>query len=377
MKKYQQSISLRAGEKVFIKAHATLDVEGWDKAELNIETDLNVQRIQRENDGLHLLFVDDATIRVPQHCRVVVLKATGNARIRTITGDLEIHSVDGNLAVQQAGRVKIDRVSGGALLQSIHGPLDIRSIGGNLKGKDCFEMVQIEKVNAAVELLSLHGGADIRAMGDIHVSFLADHTDSIRLRSAGDVFINLPFELDAEMRIKSNAHLTELVIGERMEKIQHRKHVLLVGDGRRKFDLEAGGKVRVVAEQIEDTEILKLFEELEMLWAELKKENKTRREARSAKPAEGAPEDGVPDEGIDVSLEEMQAAEKRVEAARAQVENRLHAMGYDAATQRTVVDQLPGERGDLTGERLIVVRLLSESKISIEEADKLLEALEG
>ncbi|MEM5776464.1 MAG: hypothetical protein AAGU05_15780, partial [Anaerolineaceae bacterium] len=362
-----QSMPFRPGDRVFIKAHATLDVEGWEKSEIWIETDLNVQRIQHESYGLHLLFVDDAVIKIPRQSVLVIEKAAGNARVRNMAADVEIRSMDGNLAVQQANRVRIDRVNSSCLVQNIHGRLEIHSVMGNLKGKDCYGMVQAERVMAGVELSALHGGADIRAMGDIHVGFLSESSEPVKLRSSADISINLPFELDAEMRVKTDAHLTELTLGERKEKITHRRHVLLVGDGRRKFDLEAGGKIQIVAERIEDKEILKLFEELESLWDELDKENKSRREARQ-QTGEGA---AASEEGFDLSQEEMQAAEQRVQAAIQQVETTLQSMGYDTTGRGSVPAQANGTAGDLTGERMIIMRLVSEKKISIEEADKL------
>lgn len=51
MKKYQHLISLQGIENVFIRAHATLDVQGWEKPEISIETDTNVQSIRREKKG--------------------------------------------------------------------------------------------------------------------------------------------------------------------------------------------------------------------------------------------------------------------------------------------------------------------------------------
>jgi hypothetical protein len=372
MKKYQQLIPLNPKEKIFIKAHATLDVEGWGNPELSIETDLNVQKIRREEEGLFLLFVDDAAVKVPEDADIVVQKANGNARIRNVSGDLAVNSVSGNLAVQQAGNVNISRISGNCLVQNLKGRLDIHGVGGNLKGKDCFGQVKADRISAGVELYSLHAGAEIRSMGDIHLSFLSESEQPVYLRSTASIYLNLPFELNAEMKVKSNAQLTELVIGDRKEKIHHRKHVLLVGEGKRKYELVAGGKVRVVAEQIEDNEIIKLFEELETLWEELGRERLARREAE--KEDDGAEEERE----FDVTQEEMKIAEERVQQALEQVENRLQSMGYDANQDSTITmeDQTQGN-GDLTGERLIIMRLLGENKISIEDADKLLEALEG
>ena len=365
MKKYQQLIPLQDEEKVLIKAHATLDVEGWEGTDVSIETDLNVQRIRREDGGLYLMFVDDASVKIPAHANLIIQKANGNARVRNVNGVIEVNSVSGNLAIQKASRVKVSRVSGNCLVQDVAGDLEIQGVGGNLKGKDCYGNVQIDKVNAGIELLGLHRGIDARAMGDVHVSFLQESSEPVRLRSAASIDLNMSFALDAEMKVRTNAHLTELVLEGRQEVIKHRKHVLLVGEGKRKYDLEANGKIRVVAGQVEDRDMLKLFEELEVLWDELNNESNARREAET-------------EEAGEMSLEEMQVAEQRVQEAMQQVNERLQSMGYENAGAEANLEAVNSEDdGDITGERLIVMRLVGENKISIEEADRLLEALEG
>ena len=48
--KHQQKIVLIGGEQVKVKAHASLDIEGWEQPEVLINTDLNVQKISHEKD---------------------------------------------------------------------------------------------------------------------------------------------------------------------------------------------------------------------------------------------------------------------------------------------------------------------------------------
>jgi len=283
---------------------------------------------------------------------------------------LEVNAVLGNLAVQHAKDVNIRRVSGGFLVQDIGGDLSIHNVAGTLKGTDLYGGVKANRISAGVELFGLHAGADIRASGDIKLTFLTENPAPIILRSSASVYINMPFELNAKMKVKSNAQLTELILGDRKEKISHRKHTVIVGNGRRTMEIDASGRVTVVSEKIEDTEIIKLFEELEMLWAELKKESATRREATEK---EFAGEEGA-DKGVDLTVEELKAAEERVQNAIEQVETRLQSLGYES--EANFDGDAEEHSRDITGERLIIMRLLGENKLSIEEADKLLEALD-
>ncbi|MCJ7625405.1 MAG: hypothetical protein MUO76_18050 [Anaerolineaceae bacterium] len=394
MMKKQQLISLQQIEKIFIRAHATLDISGWEKSEISIDADINTQKIRQENNELFLLFIDDCELIVPVNIPIEVEKAYGNARVRGLSGPLDIQRVNGNLAVQQSGKVNISRVSGNCLVQEIKDGLNINRISGNLKGKNVQGMVNIERVSASVELFDIQSGANIRSNGDIHLSLTTNSTQEVNLRTSSDIFINIAANANAQFHVKSGAHRTEIQIGDLEESIHERHHITLVGDGSRKIKLEAGGKVVIKGEKQEDKEILILFEELENLWVELKAESSVRRNARegaisseneSAKDTKKLTEEAEKDVFVSANLTNqltenaLKNAEERVQLALLRVKHRLQDLGYkNSLSSDYVADESDYGHGIEVSaeERLVVMRLLAEDKVSIEEADHLLEALE-
>lgn len=280
---------------------------------------------------------------VPVNMPVVIEKAQGNASVRGMKGPLDIRRVNGNLAVQQSRKVSILRVSGNCLVQDISDELNIDRISGNLKGKDVVGMVNIDRVSAYAELYDLQSGTEIRSNGDIHLGLATNISEAVNLPTSADIFLNLLADAGAQFHVKSGAHKTEIQIDGLEERIRERSHVTLIGDGSRKIKLEAAGRVVIKGEKKEDKKILKLFEELENLWVELKEENFVRRKARDEKnPPEvelvkdtaGLAKEAVNEVAGAASLiaqlaeNAVKLAEERVQQAVIRVKHRLHDPGY-------------------------------------------------
>jgi hypothetical protein len=376
--KHQQKIVLIGGEQVKVKAHASLDIEGWEQPEVLIKTDLNVQKISHEKDELSLIFMDDCELKVPKDVKVVIDRANGNARVRDLSGNLEINRVNGNLAVQNTRKTDISKVSGNCLVQDILDDLTVNQVFGSFKGKGVRGNVKVEKTSGGIELHSISSGAEMRSFGDIRVSISDDSTEPIKLRSSADIYLDLPLNASGEFHIKSGARLTELNIGDRKEKVVFHDHVLLLGSAARKFELQANGKVRITGEKMQDADILKLFEELDHLWQELRNESNLRREAVHSKVTTQSGEvDAAQDS--DEKINQQKEAEARVQQAIQNVGLQLSKFGVDPsiAVETEAFDTNSTDEDLSSEERLVVMRMLQENKISLEEADRLLEALEN
>jgi hypothetical protein len=388
MSKNQQFISVEPDSTIFVKAHGNLDIRGWERAEVGITTDINVQRIRHEKKLLRLLFVEDCELMVPPTCKVIIERASGNARVRDLNEPVIINKVQGDLALQNVGGVTIARVSDDCLLENIHANVHISRVGGNLKGKNIQGTIYAERIQDDVRLFAVSSGAEIRSSGNIELSLLENTDKEIKLNASDKIMLHLPANPDVSLYIRSGDERIELNVGDRHDKINHSHCELTLGDGRQKISLEAGDKVRVTEEVFEDAEIRKLFEELDNLWARLREESAARRENREQdmhweiKMVEGAARiaeetmDGMSEMASQITEDTVRQAEEHVRIALKRVEEQIRNLGYDYWAE-PVREKPKKKTSDVTAEeRLIIMRMLQENKISVEEADHLLEILE-
>jgi hypothetical protein len=389
MSKNQQFISVEPDSTIFVKAHGNLDIRGWEKDEVGITTDINVQRIRHEKKLLRLLFVEDCELMVPPGCKVIIERASGNARVRNLSEPIVINRVQGDLAVQDLGGVTIARVSDNCLLENIHDNVHISRVGGNLKGKNIQGTIFAERIQDDVRLSGVSGGAEIRSSGNIELSLLENTDKEIKLNASDKILLHLPVNPDVSLYIRSHDERIELNVGDRHDKINTSHCELTLGSGRQKITVEAGDKVRVTEEAFEDADIRKLFEELNNLWTRLKEESAARRENREQetnweiKMVEGAARiaeetmDGMSEIASQITEDTVRQAEEHVRAALKRVEEQIRNLGYDYWSEPVNLKPKRKTSEVTAEERLIVMKMLQENKISVEEADRLLEILEA
>jgi hypothetical protein len=387
MEKNQQIISVEPDVTIVVRAHGNLDVQGWKRAEVGIVTDINVQKIRHENKLLRLIFVEDCELSVPAGVPLIIDRVSDNARLRNLGNPLTINKVQGSLTLQNIRSVSVGRVSDACLIENVEGNVKLGKIGENLKGKNLLADISVERVSGNVKLYQLGGKVDIRSDENIEISLTDGNHGNVHLKASDSVLVQLPADPHATIKIKSGGEHIDINVGSYQKKIKDSRCEVLLAGGGQEIVIDSGDRVRVTAEVLDEKEILKLFEEVDQLWVKLKEESAARQAARTgkvhweikmvegaAKVAQDTMEGLVPFAG-QITEEAIESAEKHVQEALARVEDQIRNLGYEVWTE----DDEPETTGssDVTAEeKLIVMRLLEQQKISVEEADRLLRVLE-
>ncbi len=387
MNKNQQMISVEPDVTIVVKAHGNLDVQGWEHPEVGIVTDINVQKIRHENKLLRMLFVEDCELSIPQDGRLIIERVSGNARLRNLTNQLTINKVQGSLAIQNAKTVTISRVSDNCILENIEGAIEIGKVGENLKGKNLRSSIKTERISGSIQLNSVGGKLDLRSEEHIEVGLTEQNHETINLRSSDNVLLHLPINPNASLQIKSSGEYIVVDVGENQKKIHENRCEIRLGDGSQKISIDSGNRVRVTGEVLDEKELQRLFDELDVLWKKVKEDSEARRAARAKqvnweiRMVEGAAkiaEEAMNGVGVladQITDEAIIQAEMHVQEALERVEKQIRNLGYDIWVDSEKSTQ-EKESADVTEEeKLIVMRLLQQHKISVEEADRLLEAL--
>ena len=394
MDKYQQIISVESDVTIVVRAHGNLDVHQWDRPELGIITDINVQKIRHENKLLRLLFVEDCDLSIPKNRELIIERVSENARLRDLENPLTINAVGGRLALQNIVSAVIGRVSESCLLENISGKLKIGRVGDKLTGKNLGGGLSVDRVSGNVKLQGVGGSLDIRCDGSVEVSLMDSNKEKISIRSADDIFLHLPADSNAALQIRSGGENILFETSSLKKKINESRGEIRLGTGEQKIALDAGDRVRVTGDILDEKEILRLFTDLDILWKKLKEASEIRQAAREKevhweiKMVEGVAKiaheamDGVEEIADSVTEDAIREAEMHVKEAMRQVQEQIRSLGYDTwiDEDQEPVDEVETEGmekgSDVTEEeKLIVMRLLQQQKISVEEADRLLGVL--
>ena len=430
---YQKRITTSESPRVEVTAcQGDLVVATWDNAEVLIEVDSEEVLTAEEREGAVALAINgDCSLTVPAGASLVVIQAQGDLSVQGVRGTVEattvqgdaqfqdgaasasLGTVQGDLMVERwAAAVSAGTVQGDARVQQVTGPVEFGTVGGDLLA---------EKINGPLSARSVAGDAYLRQLNGM--LYLSDVSADLIGRAwtagadvaqvGGDVSLKTvfvgPFTYDLQARgnlvVKalpgSNATFTL-----QAAKGQIRGKGLageMTEEGQWKGAIE-NGEAQVTLTSTHGNVLLKTVGE--------KEEQEHAAFAFAADFGEIGAEAGVAAQELAWRIQQRVAgklatidleaiARREAEKARRQAERevakaqrmadktRRKAERAQEKAQRKVRQHLERETGrgrrrtarrsqaSSEEERLAVLKMLAEGKISTQEAETLLQALEG
>ncbi len=358
-----------------------LRIRGRSDARLVVDGD-GVQVQRPPDDGpIGVQSTGDLRLSVPAGMEISVQNVEGDAKLTEIGGAVHVQNVDGDLVVRQASVVDIQAVGGDLRLKGIGGDVDVRTVSGDATVREVGGAVSIEAVGDDLYLRNISGDCVVGNVRDdlvLSVDFVPGQT--YRFQAAGDILCrvgesaNVRFLLppEAELRLDMQATVSENETGQQ---------VVTLGAGEAQVHIVAAETLRLVGEA-EDYMLnfgVQLEEEIEARLSWL--EEKFNRQL----------------EGLDAHIQEHAArwgsqAERWAERMfggwwgeargpkpkpkrRTPGPRRMRFTATVGRPPRPAPPPPPREPVS-ENERRLILQMVQDGKISIEEAEQLLAALE-
>jgi len=393
-----------------------LRIKGWNLPQVAVDADPDALGLREEEDTLYLDCQGDLEIRLPHGAALKIEAVHGDAQIKLLDEQIEIGQVHGSLNLRNVA---------GMIIGTLHGDLSARGVTGDLEIQQALGDVDVRQVEGAcnlhevlgdLELQNIRGNLHAAAKGDARVKFGAVQGENYTIHANGDVSIGLPPEAGLRMRLVSAAHSIKVRLPQHNQTHHQGQVDLEVGDGKVGLAIEAGGEISLSTEasswegstpnMIDFNE--QITRQVESQIGQQMEEVTRRIQEQMDHLSETLNRSGMsPDEAQRVVEQAMRASER--ETARAQekmrraqekLERKLEDAQRRAEQKARAEERSPWARPRHTWgrgvstptppsppaaasgpvseeERLMILRMLEQKKISLEEADRLLSALEG
>ena len=155
----------------------------------------------------------DLRLNIPQGLDVTVQTVGGNAKLTEIGGMVHVQSVGGDLVVRQASAVTIQSVGGDLRLNGVSGDVDVQAVGGDATVRKIDGAARIQAVGEDLYLRNVSGDCVVDKVGDDLVLSLAfAEGKTYRFRAEGDILCrvqqdaNVRFTLPAETDLRMDMH---------------------------------------------------------------------------------------------------------------------------------------------------------------------------
>ncbi len=351
-----RTISAGRSPKVFIENIAgDLSLVGWEGEDILLKGDEDEMRVRHESDQVFIACNDDLSLRVPKSASVYIKSIGGDASIRGVMGDVELKEIEGDLSMRDVNSVAID---------SIHSDFSLRGAKGHLSVKNAHSDVSIRDVDGNVALDSI---ADDLALRDVRGNVSANVSEDVvcyldpkpgnayAITAGEDILLVMPPKANATLTLNADEIDIEWKGIDNDEDATSR--VVTLGDGSALVTLSAGGDIRVTNQSNagESAEDFGNFAGVGMDWSGFG-ERISRQVGQAMRRADEA----------------MRHVERR---GRVNVNAKVGRWNWDLSPKGVPVPPSPPQASE--EERMAILKMLQEKKITAEDAEKLLSALEG
>jgi hypothetical protein len=343
-----------------------LSVVGWEGEDILIKTDEDELTLAQNGDSVSFSCTDDVSLRIPRDASLFIERIGGDMALRGVMGSIKINEVDNDLSMRDVGSVAIETINADFSLRGAKGNLAVKSVGGDVSIRDVEGNISLDSVADDLALRGARGNIKVNVGEDV-VVYLEPKADGAYSITAGD---------DILLVLKPNANVTLSMNGdeiavdwpgiENQEDVTER--VLVLGDGSAKITLNAGGDIRVTndAEAGNSAEEFGNFAGMNFDWSgfgERISRQVQQATARAARQAEEA------------ARRVERHAERNARRWRGNV--KVGRWNWEMGPQGAPTPPTPASEPVAEEERMAVLKMLAEKKITAEQAEQLLNALEG
>lgn len=362
--------------------HGDLHVMGWERAEVlaRARSDSDLSLNQR-GDQVLLTCHDDCVLRVPQSATLELVNVMGDARVKLTHGGLTVRQAS-DLAIHGAGHTTIESVRGDCVIKAIAGDLQVNRVGGDLFVRDVQGQCVVTAVGGDIRIGGIGRMASASAGGDISLSLTPAPGQQYQFTAGGDIRARVPANANARFIMTSRADNIRVRIAGLPNGAGQGVRRVTLGDGSAEVILTAGGDISLSsdsgAQNIDDlgarldAEFSRIGDLIGQRTQEAAQRMASRIEAKAQRAA--------------------RKAERMAQRVAREAEQQSHGWmrqghpfeGRHFAGPFTPPPPPGAQAPARTGaqpvtdeERLIVLRMVEQKKITVEQAEKLLAALEG
>jgi hypothetical protein len=181
----QQTVPVSPNANVLVRSvRGDLRVAGWDRNELMIKTDGSHLDLVSAADPITLSCDEDVILYLPRSANLQVERVAGDASLQALGGPVTLGPVAGDLTMKDLGPVTLGTVSGDASLRNIgalnaenisgdfalrggHGVCAVDTIGGDASIRDIDGMLAIESVGSDLYVRNVHAAVNVKAGADV------------------------------------------------------------------------------------------------------------------------------------------------------------------------------------------------------------------
>ncbi len=347
-----------------ISCHDDLSIIGSNdnRVLIEIDDDSSASKIDRSGETITVNALDDCEIMCPLNSTVTIQLVSGDLRVIQLTGALAIDTVNGDATLREIGPLMIKTVQGDLELRDVEGEVHIETVRGDAKVKHIAGTLNVSRVSGDLVAEDLGASASFDKIdGDLKIETELQPNQNYNANTNGDIVLvvlggGAKMNLTSKGELRSRVPMTEWQGNDRAA-------TGVLGDGSATVNLAARGDLLILSgdskwgvDGISDHVESMIESAMDRFEIEMS------RVQRQLEERFGSQADRL--------RRQTDRAKKRTERA---------AGSWGSFFPSSRAGSTPAPAGDpvTDQERMAILKMVEDKKITADEAAKLLAALEG
>jgi hypothetical protein len=417
----KQFTNTSASPHIMLDVSGDLRLKGQDEFEVMAKSENPEDlTLESQDDQVVIRSTGNCIVRVPRAAVIQIQAVHGNTTIKGLDGDLKVDVVNGDLDLRSVGMINIGIVNGNVSAKNVDGDLKLDQANGDVSARGVQgDFTVTGKVSGNLNLSDIGGSANASADGNITLRLDPTPGHQFVFSCQGNIFCRLSEEASVEISVPKASQVMVDLPGIHASAPVQTPYALTMGEGDAKvsltadgnvildthapdwgmedFDIDVGSEVEGMADAVSQQISQQVESQMRMIEdqlntqlssltmrlsaAKLTADQARRIEERAREASERATARAT--ERVRRAQERMEqklAAAQRKMEYRAQAHERAsrhgrHAFSFNFPTPPT--PPTPAGEPVSEEERLVILRMLEQKKITLEQAEVLLSALEG
>ena len=403
-------------------------VRGWESPQVAINADPDELDLQQQDGSLRLSCRGDCELYTPRAAALTIGSIHGDASLKLLGDQLTIDQVHGDLDLRSVNAVQVNIIHGDLAARNVSHDLIIEQVMGDADIRHAQGQSLLSDVDGNLDLLGAEGEIKARTAGNARLRL--DHLigSAYQIQADGNIYCYLPVDANLKISLLSDGEVIKVRLPEGSKTYKQAAYELQLGDGSASLTLSADGSIYLFVEranwptgedevtgsmgvpedfgqQIAQQVEAQVQSQMEEMTRNLNQQMSLLSERLGQAGLAAEETDRIIEQARRNSEREKERSEEKIRRAQEKLERKLEAQRQrqehraqelDRRTRRSSswkfewpapptpparpkppTPPAPSGEAVTEEERLLILRMLEQKKISLEEADRLLSALEG
>jgi len=358
-----RTISAGRTPKIYIEnIGGDLSLVGWEGDDILLKGDDDEMQFSQNGEQVNISCDDDISLRVPKAASVFIKNISGDASIRGVMGDIELKEIEGDLSIRDVDSVAIDTIQSDFSLRGAKGHLSVKSAHSDVSIRDVDGNVTLESVADDLALRDVRGNVSANVAEDVVLYLNPQAGNTYSVTAGDDILLVMPPKANAILTLNADEIDVEWKGVPNDDDATTR--VITLGDGSAIVILNAGGDIRVTNQSNagDTAEDFGNFAGIGVDWSGFGERISRQVEQATHRAAKK----------VEEAARRMDRAASRRGGPKVNVG--VGRWNWDLSSKGVPMPSKPQASDE---ERMTILKMLQDKKITAEEAEKLLASLEG